>query len=91
MWEKQSGLRDEAGADALRADRTTKRSPALFDANRLEIGHKTTLGNTGRVETDTALGLLETMANDGFADHRLLSANFTNLRHDDIPRKKYKY
>lgn len=89
-FRKKSGLRNEAGADAFRADRTTKRSPALFDANRLEIGHKATLGDAGRVETDTALGLFETMTNDGFADHRLLSANFTNLRHDMNPRKNYK-
>jgi hypothetical protein len=47
-----------------------------------QVGFKATLRDTGRVQTDAALNLLQTVTHNAAANHRLLTADFADTGHD---------
>ena len=68
-----------ANADALGV------ALAVSSADGLKVGEETALGNTGRVQTDTAFILGRTLADDDVADRGTLTADFTNSGHFGVP------
>ena len=72
---------DAAGADA----HTLGIPLAVGHADRLKIGKETALGDAGSVQTDAALVLGRTLADNDIAGRRTFTADFTNSGHDSIP------
>ena len=80
------GLGHLAGLKATRADaHTLGVALAVGRADRLQIRQEAALGDAGRVETDAALVLRRTLADDNVADRRTLTANITNSGHFLVP------
>ena len=85
-WKNRLGLLHLAGLEAARADAHALRvALAVRRADRLEVRHEATLRDAGRVETDAALILRRTLADDDVADRRTLAANFANSGHFPVP------
>ena len=84
--EDRLGLLHLAGLEAARADAHALRvALAVRRADRLEVRQEAALRDAGRVETDAALVLRRTLADDDIADRRTLAANFANSGHFPVP------
>ena len=59
-----SGLGDPALADACRADGAPQHGAAFLGPNPLQVGEEAALGDARDMQTDSALGLGKTTAND---------------------------
>ena len=73
------GFRNKSLLQATRADaHVRRRAIRQLDMNTLQVGQEAATSDTGRMQTDAALALRQTVTNDPVPHRRVLSANLTN-------------